>query len=204
MLYGFGKGLILSVLALYHRVDIEGKHHIPKEGSFLLVGNHVSYLDPFYIGATVPRQIKYMAKKESFDHPVTRWFLQQLDAFSVDRSKPDMGAIRTALKHLKDGNVVGMFPEGTRSDEGLSQLKQGAAYLAIRSKSPIIPVHISGTDRCLPRGKTWIRPAKVRIAFGEPIQIEEGKGKDLQEKVSQHILTALQSLAPQMEARTES
>src|SRR5690606_37265063 len=92
-------------------------------------------------------------------------------AFPVRREEADVRAMRSALARLRNDQVVGLFPEGRRREaESPTELKGGASYLALRAQVPVIPVRIEGTDRALPRKGRWIRPAKVRIYFGEPIQ----------------------------------
>ncbi|OYD07932.1 lysophospholipid acyltransferase family protein [Paludifilum halophilum] len=167
MIYGTAKRLVQTVLRLYHRVEVEGMERVPEVGSLILVGNHVSYLDPFYIGAVLPRKVHYMAKKESFSRPWTCWFLRRVGAFPVNREKPDIRSLKTALNRLKEKNMVGIFPEGGRREEDpMQSLKNGATYLALKEGAPILPVYIEGTDKALPRQGKWIRPARIRIRSG--------------------------------------
>ncbi|SMO68650.1 lysophospholipid acyltransferase family protein [Melghirimyces algeriensis] len=197
MWYTLFQSIVRFFAKLYHRLEVTGLEHIPKEGPFLLVGNHISYLDPFYIAGFLPRRVSFMAKEESFSHPLTKWFLRKVDAFPVNRDIADVQAIRTALKRLQQGEVVGIFPEGGRRDaDSIQQLKEGAAYLAVRQNVPILPAYIEGSDQALPRGGRWIRPAKVCIRFGEPIGVlSQGKPRERQELLTQAILDAFRQLA---------
>ncbi len=196
MLYASLKVVVRAWLLIYHRAKIEGLDHVPRQAPFILVGNHVSYLDPFYIGAVIPRHVHFMAKKESFGHPFTRWFLCRMRAFPVKRGETDIKAIRQALSVLQEGNVLGIFPEGGRRDyQELEEIKQGAAYLAIKMGCPVVPVLILGADRALPRGKMFLRPAKIRIKVGNPISLPSGeKARQRQEKLSAEILDALRKM----------
>ncbi len=196
MLYAFLKVVVRTWLLIYHRVKVEGLKHVPHQGPFILVGNHVSYLDPFYIGAVIPHHVHFMAKKEAFEHPLTRWFLNRMHAFPVKRGEADLKAIRQALSVLQEGKVLGIFPEGGRRDyQELEEIKQGAAYLALKMDCPVIPVLILGADRALPRGKIFLRPAKIQIKVGNPISLPSGeRARQRQEKLSAEILDALRKM----------
>ncbi|SFS37079.1 lysophospholipid acyltransferase family protein [Marininema halotolerans] len=196
MWYTIAKNLVAFVLRFYHRVEVTGASNIPKTGPLILVGNHVSYIDPFYIGGSFPRKVHYMAKKESFSHPVLNTILTKLESFPVQRGKTDLRAIRTAFAFLKEGEVVGMFPEGSRRDDHpMEEIKQGAAYIALKSKAQLLPVYIEGTSQALPRHAKWIRPARVTIRYGSPISVDPSGGRREQERLSNELLHALHQLA---------
>lgn len=204
MFYRIMKRIIGFILTLYHRIEIEGLDSLPTKGKLLVVGNHVSYLDPFYIGALLPRKIHFMARAESFQNPFTRWALNQLEAFPVDRNKADVQAVRTAIQYLDQEKVVGLFPEGgIRDTESLEQIKQGAAFIAFRTDAPVIPVYIEGTLKALGQGNWWIRPVKIRVCFGNVIEPKKytGKKKEIQEKMSLDILEELRNLRNQVEQK---
>ncbi|MFC4077246.1 lysophospholipid acyltransferase family protein [Salinithrix halophila] len=189
------KRLIRVVLRFYHHREITGLNRIPKTGPFLLVGNHVSILDPFYIGSVIPRDIRYMAKEESFSHPLLRRFLRGVGAFPVNREKPSIRSIKIALGHLDKGKVIGIFPGGTRREKmAMEEVKQGAAYLSLKTGAPVLPVYIDGTAEALPPGTRWPRPSRVRIRIGELIT-PEGKGKERQKQLSMKILDTLSKLS---------
>ncbi|WP_124728578.1 lysophospholipid acyltransferase family protein [Staphylospora marina] len=189
------KQLLRGFVRLYHRSRMEGLDRMP-DGSLIIVGNHVSYLDSFYLGALCPRDIHFMARAESFVNPLSRRFLRMAGAFPVNRAKPEIHTMRTALRLLSEGKVVGIFPEGgIRGDNTFEELKQGAAFLAVRAQCPVIPVFIDGTERALPPGKWWIRPAKVTIRFGTPIHPpKSGNVKERQEQMTQAIRHSLITL----------
>lgn len=202
MFYWLMKKIFRIFLQVYHRIEVIGLENIPSNGRLLIVGNHISYLDPFYIGAILPRKIHFMAKAEAFRNPVTRWFLYQFGAFPVDRSKADVQAIKSALRHLQSEEVVGLFPEGgIREQDSLSQIKHGAAYLSLRTNTPVIPVYIQGTLEAFREGDYWIRPAKIKIQFGRAIfpNRQAERKKEIKEKVSQEILGELRSLRNKLE-----
>ncbi len=117
-LYRFGQAVCRFVLRLLFKVEIRGKEHIPSEGGVLLCSNHISNFDPPLLGAFIHRQVRYMAKKELFDKKGIGKLLKGLGAFPVKRGGSDRESLRTALRILKEGDMVGLFPEGTRSKTG--------------------------------------------------------------------------------------
>src|SRR5699024_12274324 len=116
MWYRLGQWMLRVILRVYHRAEVQGLDRVPRQGPFLLVGNQISYLDPFYIAAQLPQRISFMAKAESFSHPFTQWFLRKVDAFPVRREEADVRAMRSALARLRNDQVVGLFPEGRRRE----------------------------------------------------------------------------------------
>lgn len=169
-LYHILKVIIVPLIKLYHRIEVYGKDRFDPKRHYLVVGNHISHLDPFYIAAFYPHPLHFMAKKELFNSKILKWLLEHLGAFPVNRQAADVGAIKTSLRILKSGKSMGIFPEGTRVDHWDEQaFKQGAAYLALKSNIPVLPVAIFGTNLAMPRGKSTIKPKKVRILYGKPI-----------------------------------
>jgi len=172
MFYYIIKTLLWAIFKLYNRTKLHGKSLIPKESSFILVSNHISYLDPIYIGISIPRKLHFMAKKEAFQNPLFRWILIRLGAFPVDRNRLGMKTVKTAIQILADQKVLAIFPQGTRKEElEISMIKQGASYFSLKTKAPILPVYIKGTEKVMPKGKAFIWPAKVNIYIGDLIQV---------------------------------
>ena len=146
-----------------------------QEGSFLLAGNHISHFDPFIISSVVRRKIDWMAMAEFFPLPLLGFLLRAVDAFPADRDRADHTTIRTAIERLKDGRIVGIFPEGGIRDgersilEG-APLRPGASALAHIAGVPILPCVIVGSDRLYAK-RSWLpwRRTPIWIAFGDPI-----------------------------------
>lgn len=152
---------------------VRGSEHIPKKGAAIVVCNHLSMVDPFIVAYGVRRIICFMAKEELFRNPIVGFIIRVTGAFPVDRSRMDAAAMRTAMTVLKEGYLLGMFPEGTRSTSGdMQEFRVGALRLAARLRAPIIPAAIHNTDRALPPGK-FVRPARIRVSFGPPIEFTE-------------------------------
>lgn len=165
-LYRFVVGLYRIVSKLLFFVRIEGMENIPKDRNCVLMGNHQCILDPFMLALCTPdREIHFMGKKELFSNRFFTWFFTRLHGFPVDRGNMDMNAIRTALAVLKDGDTLGIFPEGTRSKSGhMLPLLGGASMLALRSRCDVVPVYIDGRYRPFQR---------MTVRVGKPLEIAD-------------------------------
>ncbi len=198
MLYPIAKYLLKSIAIIYNRLKIYNKSRIPKSKSLIIVANHVSFLDPIYVGLVVPRRLNFMAKKESFNNKFFGWLLHSLGAFPVNRDKPDIKAIKTSLKILKEDKVLVLFPEGTRVKKELEEMKEGAAYFAYKTNATILPIYIKGTDKVMPKGKLFIKPARVELFVGQPLETETLK-KDSQKQsieiISELVKVSLQEIS---------
>lgn len=153
--------LSYPIYYLTHPFRAVGLEHFP-EGSVVIAGNHTDLADPVVacLGLGMGRQVRPMAKKELRKIPVIGWMLEQAGAIFVDRGSADLKAVKAALKHLKEGGRLLVFPEGTRVKEGMEvEAKDGAALMAARTGSPLLPVYI-------PKDKPWF--CTTTIIFGEP------------------------------------
>lgn len=163
--------IVRVFINIFYKAELVGLENIPKSGSALLCANHVHEMDMFFIGYKSKRLIHYMAKEELFKIPVLSGLVTWLGAFPVTRGKADVGAIKTALKLLEEGHIVGIFPEGTRTkgkQKGTVSIKRGVAMIAISSGAPIIPVSINASYRLF---------SKVRVVFGKPYYLDVEKDK---------------------------
>ncbi|MFW5992378.1 MAG: lysophospholipid acyltransferase family protein [Halanaerobiaceae bacterium] len=152
------------------RWQVEGKGNIPEEGPLIVMANHISALDPPIVGCIMNRQVYFMAKKELFSNPVMGWIFRKIGVFPVKRGKADLKALRTALRILKKGKVLGLFPEGTRHNpEKPGEVQGGAVLIALKSKSPILPVGIKNVSN----------NKRLTVSIGEPFTLEEFYDKKL-------------------------
>lgn len=170
--------------------EVHGQENIPQEGGAVIAPNHVSYCDPPFVAACLPRRTYFMAKRELFEVPVFGKFLHINYAFPVERGTPDRAAIRHAIALLQAGQLVIVFPEGTRSEDGtVGEGNLGVAIIAGRAGVPIIPCAILGTERILPRRARFIRRARLYVAFGQPVTVR----RDEKGKLSRECLEAATS-----------
>jgi 1-acyl-sn-glycerol-3-phosphate acyltransferase len=167
--------LMFGLFATVGRVRVIGRENVVRHGGFILAANHISHFDPFIISSVVPRKIDWMAMSEFFRYPIIGIFLHAVDAFAADRDHADRTTIRSAIKRLKEGRVVGLFPEGGIRDGARSLLegapfRSGASALAHIARVPVLPCVIIGSDRFYSK-KSWLplRRTPVWVAFGEPI-----------------------------------
>ena len=191
-LYTFIVGLFRIISKLLFFVRIEGAEKIPSGRACVMMGNHQSIFDPFMLAMCTPdREIHFMGKKELFNSKFTSWFFTKLHGFPVDRGNIDMGAIRTAMNILKDGDTMGIFPEGTRSKTGhMLPLLGGASMIALRSRCEVVPVYIDG------RYKPFHR---ITVRVGEPLAIgdlhEQRVTKDTCDELTRRMEAAFAQLS---------
>jgi len=184
MLYRLVYIILLATFKILFRYKIEGRHNIPKQGPVILAANHMSYLDPIMVAfAAGARPVNFMAKAELLKIPVFGGILKGLNTFPVKRGFADKGAISYALKVLSNGEVLLIFPEGTRYRDGkLGKALPGFAVLALKTGTPVVPLGIIGTDKVLPDGNRLPRPKKLRVNIGEPIYVNKVAASERKEK----------------------
>jgi len=146
MLYRIARAILRVLYALLYRLEARGIENIPREGPVVLCSNHRSLQDPITLGVCVPRKVHYMAKEELFRIPLFGSLIRGVGAFPVKRGGVSKEAIRTAITLLQGGNVMGIFPEGTRN-EAVGMGKRGAVTMAVRGKAIVVPVALVGEYR---------------------------------------------------------
>src|SRR6476620_3630933 len=169
LVYWLARGVLQPFCHLYFRLSRIGREHIPAEGPFIIASNHRSFLDPFVVGMMARRPIYFLSKRDLFAHPVVAWLLNSLGAFPIARGTGDGAAMDAARQILERGDIVLIFPEGTRTRPGpLGVPRRGVGRLALETGAPVIPVAVIGTED-VRRG--WrIRPRRVRIRAGRPLR----------------------------------
>lgn len=198
MLYVIGRFLFRTLFFLIFRWRVEGVENIPQTGGVLLVANHASYLDPPLLGSAASRPVHFMAKAELFKIPVLSWALPRVKAFPVRRGAADRSAIRTSIELLRQGEVVGIFPEGTRTPTGqLLPPQRGAGLIAVRAGVPVVPVGLVGTFRPFGFRKGLPRINRLVVRFGKPIDVSEyvsGESKDAVDGINRRMMQEIEAL----------
>lgn len=186
-LYSFAKGLASIVFNPLYRVEVVGAEKIPTSGSVLICSNHINNFDPILVGISTPRPIHFMAKEELFRVPVLGQLVPKLNAFPVKRGMSDREALRKGLKVLKEDNVLGLFPEGTRSKDGkLGKGLAGAGFFATRSEASVVPCAIIGPYKLF---------GKLKVVFGEPIDMNRlREQKASAEETTEEIMNSIKEL----------
>jgi len=171
-LYRAVRLILKPIFMLLFRPLISGQENIPKEGAAVVTANHRSFWDSAFQALATERPIRWMGKSELFRNPLLGRLFVHLGAFPVERGKGDQGAIHTAAMLLDRGELVALFPEGTRVREGLGEPKKGAARLALDKGVATIPMSIVGTERGELRRALWRKDARVHIIVHSPVQAE--------------------------------
>ncbi len=172
-LYNFVKIVLRPATTLMFDARVSGVENVPATGPIVVASNHLSYWDPPLLGTWFPRMIHFMAKRELFDNRLFGSILTRVHAFPVERESADVGAIRRALRILKGGEVVGIFPEGRRNLQGDAQARNGAVLLAATAKCPLVPVALVGTNVASRR----FRASHVRVRIGMPLSFQGSERK---------------------------
>lgn len=163
--YWFLLGLVALYIKLIWRPKYIGQENIPPEGPIILCANHINAMDPFFIALGLKRKIRFLAKEELFQKPVLKFLLLKTGMIPVKRGQTDRTAIRNVLQSLNNNEMVGIFPEGTRSDgSDLKAFYDGAVYFAQKTGAPLIPAAIVGDY-------SWFKP--MTIIYGSLIEVQK-------------------------------
>jgi len=172
-----GRALFRQVLTPMG-LEIVGLENVPRQGPLIVASNHRSHADPPLIGIAMPRPLHYMAKKELFEVPLFGSIIPRTGAFPVTRGRPDRRALRYSLQLLDEGQAVVMFPEGTRSEDGqLREPELGVALIALRSRAPVLPLGLQGTEHILPKGAALPQSHPLKVRYGKPLTFPDLYGR---------------------------
>lgn len=210
MLYWFLKLFVLGpVLRILFRPKIIGRKNFPRHGAAILASNHVSFSDSIFLPLVAPRRITFLAKSEYFTGKglkgmLSKAFFAGVGQVPIDRSggRASEAAIQTGLGVLSRGDLLGIYPEGTRSPDGrLYRGRTGVARMAIEAGVPIIPVAMIGTFEIQPTGQVWPKIRRVTIAYGEPIDVSEyadqSRDPSVLRAITNQVMDSLQELSGQ-------
>ena len=182
-------------LLLFTSCQLKGIENIPKKGPVLIVANHLSLADPPLVSVSINRETLFMAKEELFSTGFTNYFIRSFGAFPVHRNRLDRTALRDADRVLKNGKVLVMFPESTRSPNGqLQYAYPGAALIALRNGASVVPIGITGTENI--KGLSWLfhRP-RVKLNVGHAFQAPSVNGKVSKSQVAEFTNTIMEHIA---------
>ena len=206
-LYRTTRTLLTPPLRWFFRATWTGMEHVPPHGPVVLACNHLSNLDPVLLGAACPRQINYLAKIELFRLPVLGKLIGNYGAIPLKRTASDPEAMRLAERVLEQGQLLALFPEGTRSRDGqLRPFRFGAARLSLKYGAALVPTAIVGTDQAMPAGATFPKRVTVRMMFGEPLDTTPyryGNGKTPEPESLEEVTRMLQEKVQQLKTMLE-
>ena len=194
--------MVIAYCALWHRLRTNGWAKLPESGPAILIANHTCGIDHLVLQAGCRRVLGFMIAREYYDWSLIHWFCKRVGCIPVNRDGRDIYATRAALRALKEGRVLPIFPEGQitpSSGRELGPMRPGAAFLAIRSGVPVIPAYIRGTPETNQIGPSCATPSRSVVVFGDPIDLSDLKpaqagDKDVQAEVSRRFFQALVDL----------
>jgi 1-acyl-sn-glycerol-3-phosphate acyltransferase len=205
MTYAFMRWLMRAITRtfLVGLFKVSGLENVPRSGPVIICPNHSATLDPPMVPAFVPRGDTWsMAKSEYFDKGgFVAWIFRRYHAFPVVRHSADRTALRTAFDILKSGQALIIYPEGTRVESGvLAEPEPGAGFIAQRAACPVVPVGLTGTRECLPKGAHWPRRTRVSITFGKPFRVLSKRldgAKVTRQEAAEAIMVEIAELLPE-------
>ena len=179
----FRRGFVKTVIRIYtkilYRVKVVGTENIPLEGPVIYCGNHRTFVDPQLIVVTAKRHVRFLAKDELGKNPLFNILGNLFDVIRVKRDSKDITALKEAIKTLKHGEAIALFPEGTRNGlEKGEKVKDGAAFFAVRTGAKVLPIGIKGGDKLF---------KKTIIRYGKPLDYSKYKGKDKDKEVLEKV-----------------
>lgn len=178
MFYRFIYFLIRIIATPLFRIRVHGIENIPKDEKYIICANHKSFLDPIFVALAINRQVHFIAKKELFEIPILRNILKKLNAIPAQRDGKDLSVLRDSIKLIKNGKILGIFPEGTRVKEiKRENIKDGAGYIALKSKTDILTIEIISSYKPFFKTNLYIKNL-VKIE-----NFKEYKSKDAMEKI---------------------
>lgn len=178
---------------------VVGAENLNFKGPALIASNHVSFLDPPFIGQAFDEALYFFARKSLFDHPIAGWILREWQTIPIDRDKPDASSLKATIRLLKSGKKVLIFPEGTRSpDDQLQKAEAGVGLFIAKTGAPVLPVRIFGSYGAFPRGAKFPRPVQITLVVGQlyqpDIQGQAHKGRDLYQALADDVMERIGGL----------
>ena len=200
--YAFIRFLVWLIGKIYFRLSSSGQEYIPKEGAVILATSHRSFVDPPMVAGMCPRQIYFMARHDLFEISVFGEMIRRLHAYPVHRGEFDRHAIKLTFDILKDGQVVMIFPEGTRTPDGkLQPAFAGVGLIVHKAKVPVVPCYLEGSYESFPRHVKFPPPGKITVRYGPVIDFShyysQPGSKEIYQTIATEIMTHISQLIPQ-------
>lgn len=199
MLYYLGKVIFILLFKICFRIRAFGSKDFPKTGPVIIASNHTSFLDPIIVGISVHRQLYFLARQSLFKVKILGKILPLVNTLPLKREAVDVGAFKIALDKLKEGKVISIFPEGTRTKDGnLQKPRYGIGFLKEISGAKIVPCYIKGSREVLPRGARLPRFSKISVYIGRPLNFKlkdfNGTRKERYMKIAMETMEAIGEL----------
>lgn len=206
-LYTIGRTLYRLAFRFYFGWRVIRPDRVPAKGRAILAANHASFLDPPLVGSAAEREISYLARETLFRYPVVGWILRKVNAVPIDRDGGGPAGLRNILDRLNRDDAIVLFPEGTRTRDGMMQpARAGIGLIVIKSGAPVIPIRIWGTYEAFSRHHKFPRRRKVTIKFGNPINFDslraevatadKARLKQIYQEIALRIMAAIAELEP--------
>ncbi len=192
-----GRRIGIALSHLMYRMTVRGEHHMPATGPLVVVANHTTFSDGPMLFGRLPRRISFLVKAEVLVGPLG-WLLRTVGQYAIDRAAPQREVLLAALAQLKEGGVIGVFPEGQRTDGSVSEVFRGAGWLAARSGATVVPVALRGTARPAGRRLKRFRP-KVHVLIGPAFRVPRGAGRTAIDAATAEIQARLASLVADLD-----
>ena len=198
--YRLGRLLARATMrTFFGRVEVVGKENVPPFGPLIVTSNHLSNVDPPVLTTVIDRALWYVAKRGLFSNPVFSYFLRGVHVYPVDRDGQDVDALRWSLEMLDRDKALVVFPEGTRYPGGLGEGRDGAVYLALRSKAPLLPVAIVGTEHLRGILRVAFPFRRLRVTIGSPysLPVVEGRlSREVMHSLTRELMQRIAGLLP--------
>ena len=195
--YLLGYSLSKALAKTFFHYRVVGAENMIEEGPCIIAANNCSYLDPPLVGVACQRAIHYLARKSLLDIPILGPILPQLNVIPVEQKNADRSALMGAIRVVRNGGAVLIFPEGSRSPDGKLQPAQpGIGMIVAKTGAPVVPVRVSGSFQAFPRGTAIPRFVPVKVTIGAPVLFEESGTEDraFYQKASNRIMDAVAAL----------
>ena len=196
-LYDLAHAVFSVLFKILFGYRVIGRGNVPKEGPVILASNHASFLDPPLVGTGIWRRVNFVAREDLFNSPWKKFILTGWKAIPVRRDQLDKAVLKAILERLKSGEVVSLFPEGTRSpDEGLLPGKPGIGMIVSMSKAPVVPVYIRGSWRTMSKKEKGLQFVPITVVYGKPMEFKQDgtRGHERYQAISEAIMAEIARL----------